>query len=416
MMVKKTLIIFIIFINLFCLYCYADDEDEIEENDNDVSEILIETSGKESNEPILNAKSWIVYDRNSKEIICSKNADEKRAMASTTKIMTAIVILENCNLNEIVTISKKAAGTGGSCLKIREGDKISVNDLLYGLMLRSGNDAAVALAEYLCESVESFAELMNIKAKELGLNNTNFVTPHGLDNDNHYTTVYELACLTDYALNNEIFKKIVNTRICNISINGVQRTISNTNELLGNLQGVDGVKTGFTGNAGRCLVTSCTRDGNQIIVIVLGCDTKKQRTSDSIKLIEYAFNNFTRINLEEKIQEEFENWKQINKNRIFIYKGEDKNIELYLSEIKRKKLPIKNGEEKDIKIEINAIYNYKAPLEENIKIGNIVVKKKEEIIEIIDIKNKSTINKKNVVSYFIELLTFYNNFGIIDVH
>ena len=194
---------------------------------------------------------------------------------------------------------------------------------------------------------------MNEKAKELGLENTHFVTPHGLDNDEHYTTAYELAVLTDYALENSKFATIVNTKNCTINVNGVNRSISNTNELLGNLNGVNGVKTGFTGNAMRCLVTSCTRNGNQIITVVLGADTKRQRTMDSKKLIEYAFTNYERINLEEIIKKEFESWKQINSKRIYINKAENKNVELELKEIQNKIIPIKKGSQKDIEIEIN---------------------------------------------------------------
>ena len=143
---------------------------------------------------------------------------------------------------------------------------------------------------------------MNKKAEELGLKNTHFVTPHGLDDNEHYTTAYELAVLTDYALKNEKFAQIVNTKTCTINVNGMPRQITNTNELLGNLNGVNGVKTGFTGNAMRCLVTSCTRNGNQIITVVLGADTKNKRTEDSIKLIEYAFSNYERINLEVSVR------------------------------------------------------------------------------------------------------------------
>ncbi len=245
---------------------------------------------------------------------------------------------------------------------------------------------------------------MNQKAEELGLNNTHFVTPHGLDDSNHYTTAYELALLTDYALNNETFCKIVNTQNTNITINGVSRNISNTNELLGYTPGVNGVKTGFTNGAGRCLVTSCTRDGNQIITVVLGCDTKKQRTSDSSKLIEYAFSNYTRVNLEEKIQEEFEKWKQINTNRIYINKADSNALELKLSDIQRKSIPIKIGEENNIKIEINAIYQYEAPLQKETKIGNIIVKKQDEIIETIDIVSAKEIKKKNIKSYMLKLI------------
>lgn len=245
---------------------------------------------------------------------------------------------------------------------------------------------------------------MNQKAEELGLSNTHFVTPHGLDDSNHYTTAYELALLTDYALNNKTFAKIVNTSNINITINGSSRNISNTNELLGYMEGVDGVKTGFTNGAGRCLVTSCTRNQNQIITVVLGCDTKKQRTSDSMKLIEYAFENYTRINLEEKIHQEFENWKQMNSKRIYINKADKENLELTLKEVKRKVIPIKIGEEEKIHIEINAIYKYEAPLEKGTKIGNIVVKKQDEILEIVDIVSNKSVEKKNVLSYLFEFL------------
>ena len=251
---------------------------------------------------------------------------------------------------------------------------------------------------------------MNKKAEELGLENTHFVTPHGLDDDNHYTTAYELALLTDYALENEMFRKIVNTKSIAITINGNSRNIYNTNELLGVLSGVDGIKTGFTNNAGRCLVTSCTRNGNQIITVVLGCDTKKQRTSDSTKLIEYAFNNYTRVNLEETIKKEFENWKQINSKRIYINKAKEEIIELELAQINKKIIPVKIGEEKDITVEINAIYQYEAPLQKGEKIGNIIVKKKDEIIETIDIICSSTVEKQDIISYMINLLSVIPNY------
>ena len=403
---KKILIIYLITILtlLSNKIVFADDDDEEELNVAELQKV-VESATTPANEPILNAKSAVIYDRTTGKIIWGKNENQKRAMASTTKIMTALVVLENIKITDTVAISKKAAGTGGSTLKIKTGDKITVNDLLYGLMLRSGNDAAVALAEYVGGSIEGFTTLMNKKAVEIGLKNTNFVTPHGLDNSDHYTTAYELALLTDYALKNDAFARIVNTKEVTININGINRNIYNTNELLGYLQGVNGVKTGFTNNAGRCLVTSCTRNGNQIITVVLGCDTKKQRTSDTTKLIEYAFQNYTRVNIEEKIKTEFENWKQINQNRIYINKAKQKSIELSLGKIKAKIIPIKKGEEKNIIIEINAIYNYEAPLLAGKKIGNIIVKNNEEIIETIDIICKKTIEKKNIFTYLKELIS-----------
>lgn len=385
-------------------YVFADDVDEEELLENEVKEISVETIAEEQKEPVLNARAAVIYDRKTKEIIWGKNENEKKAMASTTKIMTAIVVLEKGNLSDVVTISKKAANTGGSRLKINTNDKISVLDLLYGLMLRSGNDAAVALAEYVGGSIEGFAKLMNKKAIEIGLKNTHFVTPHGLDNIEHYTTAYELAVLTDYAMQNEKFSKIVNTKNTTISINGVARNIYNTNELLGTLNGVNGVKTGFTNNAGRCLVTSCTRNGNQIITVVLGCDAKKYRTSDSIKLIEYAFKNYTRVNIEEKVKIEFEKWKQINGKCIYISKGEKSDVNLELKEITKKEIPVKIGEENNIQVEINAIYEYEAPLEKQSKIGNILIKKDEEIIESVDIVCLERIEKKNTLTYLKELI------------
>ena len=147
--------------------------------------------------------------------------------------------------------------------------------------------------------------MMNDKAKSLGLVNTHFVVPHGLDNKEHYTTAYELAKITDYALKNEKFKQIVSTKSTTIYINGYPKAINNTNQLLGSVSGVYGVKTGFTNGAGRCLVTACKRDNLDIITVIIGADTTKQRTSDTIKLIEYAYKYFDVINVKEIIDNKF---------------------------------------------------------------------------------------------------------------
>ena len=261
----------------------------------------------EENSLNLNARSCVVLDRNSKKIIFGKNEYNRVKMASTTKIMTATVIIENCDLSQTVTVSKKAAGTGGSRLGLKTGDKITIRDLLYGLLLCSGNDAAISLAETAAGSVQEFSNMMNNKAKELGLNNSHFESPHGLDSDNHYTTAYELALLADYALKNSTFRNIVGTKNYTITINGYPKNITNTNELLGSLDGVYGVKTGFTNGANRCLVTSCKRGEMDIICVVLGCDTKNFRTQDSIKLINYTFENFEYLDIKNLIDKEFEN-------------------------------------------------------------------------------------------------------------
>ena len=407
---KKGLIILFIALFITCFFgmfstIYADDVDNEEKiSQNEINEV----SANVSDEPVLNSRKCVVYDRISKTIIYGKNENVKSAMASTTKIMTAIVVLENTDLNQEVVVSKKAGGTGGSRLGLRAGDKVRIEDLLYGLMLRSGNDAAVALAEHVGGSVQGFAELMNNKAVALGLKCTHFVTPHGLDDSNHYTTALELAKLSDYAMCNEKFAKIVGTKITTITVNGMPRQIANTNELLGVLNGVVGIKTGFTNNAGRCLVTETKRNGMDIITVVLGADTKKFRTQDSVKLIEYTCAKYKMKNIEEKIQEEFENWKNINAGRISIKKAkQNEKLNLIIKEINIKQLPLKEGKIEKIQYQINCLTQFDAPVENNIKIGTILVKIDEKIIESIDIVNTEKIEKKTWQDYLREMLFYY---------
>ena len=399
-----TIAIFIIISNIFTV-C-ADDVDYDDFNQWEIEENITEeaVSNNVTERPSINSKRFVIYDRISKTIIWGKDEKIRSAMASTTKIMTATIVIENANLNDEVTISSKAGGTGGSRLGLKSGDKITVYDLLYGLMLRSGNDAAVALAEHVGGSVEKFAEIMNKKAEELKLTNTHFVTPHGLDNSEHYTTAYELAKLTDYALQNEKFANIVGTKTTTIYINNQARQITNTNELLGVLNGVVGVKTGFTNNAGRCLVTETKRNDMDIITVVLGADTKEFRTKDSIKLIEYTFSNYEMVNIQEKIIEEFKNWKNINEKRINVIQGEKKYLNLSLGEIKVHTIPIKKDEIDNIQYEINTITSIEAPVEQWQKIGNIVVKMNNNIIEEVEIINLERIERKNWLDYFEYLL------------
>ncbi len=396
---EKIIVSIFIFIFIFTTSSLANIDDDEEINLDEIEEEVIETSSQIETEPTLNSRIALVYDRTSGNVIYEKNGYKTVPMASTTKIMTAIVVLENANLQDTVTVEKKAAGTGGSRLGLKVGDKITVNDLLYGLLLRSGNDAAVALAIHVGGSIEGFATLMNQKANELNLNNTNFETPHGLDSKNHYTTAYELAKMADYALKKEKFKKIVGTQNCNITISGVQRNISNTNELLGYLNGVYGVKTGFTNGAGRCLVTACKRDNLDIITVVLGADTKKIRTSDSIKLIEYIYNNFEMVNIQEKVNEKFNQWKEINKNRISINKGVTNNMKIDLEEMQFEEMPINKKIKDNIEIKVNTIFNFDAPVEEGKIIGNLKIFIDDNEIQTLNIYNTENIRKKEIKDY-----------------
>ena len=245
---------------------------------------------------------------------------------------------------------------------------------------------------------------MNKKAKELNLKHTHFITPHGLDEEGHYTTAYELALMADYALNIAKFSEVVSTKVHNVNINGHIKTITNTNELLGYLNGVNGVKTGFTNGAGRCLVTSITRDGFNVITVVLGADTKKIRTKDSISLIEYIYKNYELIDIEELVNKEFKNWQKINLHRITINKNESKNLEVELDNLQYTLYPVKKEEISNVKASISSLKYLEAPVEENTKIGEIRVENGKENICNIDIITKNRIDKKSTGYYFIELI------------
>lgn len=352
----------------------------------------------------ISSRIALIYDRASGRILYEKNGNKQTPMASTTKIMTAIVVLENAKLTDTVTITTKAAGIGGSRLGLKKNDKITVNDLLYGLMLRSGNDAAVALAIHVGGSVEGFAEMMNKKAEELNLTNSHFVVPHGLDNEGHYTTAYELAKMADYALKIDKFKEIVGTKVATIHINGYAKKINNTNNLLGSVSGVYGVKTGFTNGAGRCLVTACKRNDLDIITVIIGADTNKIRSKDTIKLIQYAYTEFETIDIKEIIEEKFNNWKNINEGRIYVDKGIRKQVKLYLEELPYEKMAVKKDQIDKIDIEVTTMYYLEAPIKENEILGSTKIVIEGEVIEVLDIYVKEEIQKKNILDYLKEFL------------
>ena len=253
---------------------------------------------------------------------------------------------------------------------------------------------------------------MNKKAKELNLSNTNFVTPHGLDSADHFTTAIDLARLADYALKNETFAKIVKTKTCTILINNQPLTISNTNELLGNFEGIYGVKTGFTNGANRCLVTSCKRNDLDFICVVLGCDTKKDRTRDSIKLLDYSFKNFSVVNFKKIATNKFEEWKEAHKNSFFINKGKSQNLNLYLDEtdFTFENIALKNSEIDCIDVEIDFGSCFEAPLANKTKIGNLNLFVNGKEYYTIDIFNLNDITRKSIIDYILHILMNYCSF------
>ena len=234
----------------------------------------------------ISAHKAILLDADTGRALYEKDADSRSLIASTTKIMTALIVCEQCNVLDRMRIPKEAVGIEGSSIYLREGEVLTVQELLYGMMLHSGNDAAVALAIYCGGTVEGFAGLMNDKARQLGLTGTHFENPNGLDSPGHYSTARDLAVLAAYAMENPIFAQTVSTKTVKIG----QRSLRNHNKLLWRVDGTDGVKTGFTKAAGRILVSSATRDGRRLICVTLNDGNDWQ---DHATLLEDGFSRYT---------------------------------------------------------------------------------------------------------------------------
>lgn len=235
--------------------------------------------------PSLSAQSAILLDGTTGRILYEQHADDRAQVASTTKIMTGLLVAEECDLEARVSIPKEATGIEGSSLYLKPGEVLTVEALLYGLMLHSGNDAAVALAMYCSGSVAAFAEKMNRRAEELGLTNTNYVNPHGLDEKNHYSTARDLAKLAAAAMENEIFHKVVSTKQAVFG----ERTFTNHNKLLWRYEGAVGVKTGYTMSAGRILVSAAERNGRQLIAVTI---RDRNDWADHAKLLDHGFSAY----------------------------------------------------------------------------------------------------------------------------
>ncbi|MCX7749697.1 MAG: D-alanyl-D-alanine carboxypeptidase [Clostridia bacterium] len=334
--------------------------------------------------PVIDSTSAIVMDMESGRILFEKNGNSKKNIASTTKIMTAIVAIENGNLEDTVVISKRAASVWGSTIKLKEGEELTLKELLYGLMLKSGNDAAIAIAEHIGGSVEGFVERMNQKAKDLGAVNTSFKSPHGLDMEGHFSTAHDLAVITQYALKNTTFSKIVGTT--SFSITG--RSLQNTNEMLSIYPGADGVKTGYTGGAGRCLVASATRDKWRIISVVLGCPTRNKRADASRKILDYSFNNYKPYVLLK------ENESII---RLPVLKGMEEDVPILAG--KKIKLPIRNDEESLIKREVELPDILQAPVSDGAEVGKIKFLVNGKVIAESPLKAGYDVRRKGILDY-----------------
>jgi D-alanyl-D-alanine carboxypeptidase (penicillin-binding protein 5/6) len=249
--------------------------------------------------PNVTAVRSVLIEAESGQVLFGNREKERAGMASTTKIMTALVVLRSMPLDTVYTIPKAATGIEGSSIYLVEGEQLTIEELLYGLMLRSGNDCAVALALACSGSVEAFVKKMNQTATELGITDTHFVNPHGLFDDNHYTSALSLARITAEALKNDTFRKIVSTKRANISYNNVPRgrSLTNNNRLLNSYEGCIGVKTGFTDETGRCLVSAAERDGVRLIAVTLNDHSDWNSHKE---MLNYGFTQLERVMLAEK--------------------------------------------------------------------------------------------------------------------
>lgn len=332
----------------------------------------------------LNCLSGVVIDQESGRVLYGKDENRILAMASTTKIITAIVALEKGSLMDRVVVSKKAAAIGGSSAGLKEGERITLEELLYALMLRSGNDAAIAIAEHISGNVENFIKLMNEKAMELGAYNTSFVTPHGLDAENHYTTAYDLGRITAYTMKNEVFSKIVSTKTVSSGVSGnFNRGYTNINKFLYRIENSDGVKTGYTGNAGKCLVASVKHDNGRYICVVLN---SSDRWKDAERLVKYADTNYKYVKIMSD-EESIRRFKVYGGNQRYIT-GKIKG-ELYL--------PVSVKEEEKYLLRIYAPSVLFSPIEENELIGNVVVIIKDKICAKYPIYSDREVKRKNFI-------------------
>ncbi len=306
----------------------------------------------------VSAECACVIDAATGRVIYDKNMEKRHTMASTTKIMTALVALENSKPDQIVTVSGNAAGTEGTSLYLKAGQKATMEDLLYGLMLQSGNDAAIAIAEGVSGSVSEFAALMNKKARDIGALNSSFKNPNGLDEEGHFTTAYDLAIITREAMQNEKFCEIVATK-SKLILDGTQ-TVSNHNKMLRMYDGCIGVKTGFTKKSGRCLVTAAERNGVKVIAITLNAPND---WNDHKVMLDYAFDTTACYKVIAA---------GMTVNTVPVENGKSKSVELCAEEdfgITESK----NDKFKNVTVKCNIPKSVEAPVTEGEVIGDLTV-------------------------------------------
>ena len=327
----------------------------------------------------ISARSAVLYEPETETFLFSKNADEHLPMASTTKIMTALIAIERENLDRQITVDERAVGVEGSSAYLKAGEIFTLKELLFALMLQSANDAAEAIAYAVAGSIDAFADLMNQKACSLGLCDTNFVNPHGLDDEKHYTTARDLAIIAAAALEYPEFYEITSTKTTRIEKNGISRLFVNHNKLLSRYEGCIGVKTGFTKKSGRCLVSAAERDGIRLVCATIDAPDD---WNDHETLLNYGFSSVKRQIL--FTAEKFEySVPVLNANKTLMQVGLRNDVSV-----------ITFDNDETIKTEIQLPRFISAPIKVGDTVGKLVIFKSSKVISTHDLVSKETVSAK----------------------
>ena len=346
-----------------------------------------------------NAKSAIMIEASTGEILFQKNKDEKLAPASMTKMMSMILIMEeiengNLKWDEMITTSERASSMGGSQIFLKAGEKMSVEDLLKGVAIASGNDAVVALAERIAGSEEAFVKRMNARGKDLGLKNTNFVNATGLTADNHYSSAYDMSLIAKELVKHEKILEFTGTYEDYLRKDTKSPFwLVNTNRLVRFKEGVDGLKTGFTNEAGYCLTATMKKDGMRLITVVMKEETANKRSADTTKMLDYGFNVYM-------IQSILDEKTTIEKRKVEL--GKDLMIEI----IPKENITIlnkKSDELKNITYKTN-IDKIVAPVKKGDKVGTIDILEDNKVISTIDATVKNDIDKASIITIYLRNL------------
>lgn len=342
-----------------------------------------------------NAKSTILIEESTGKILYEKNSDEKRAPASMTKVMSMLLIMEaldnkQISLNDEVTISQNAADMGGSQLFLQPNQTAKVEDLLKGIAVASGNDAVVAIAEKIAGSEEKFVDMMNKKAKKLGLKNTQFKNPHGLDEEGHYTSAHDMAIMAKELIKH---KNILNyTSIYEEYLtksDGTKLWMVNTNKLVKFYKGVDGLKTGFTQTAGYCLTATAMKNNTRLISVVMGEDTSANRSTDTVNLLNYGFNSY-KVNTIIK--------KEKNIAKVKVNKGKEDKVYIRTKENVNELLNVNEKAKKYILVP--EVKNITAPVKVGEKVGILKIKYQNKVVKEVDLTVSKNIKKANLWDLF----------------